>query len=448
MIKEIKIPDIGEKVESGQVVEILVKKGESVQLDQGILEMETDKAVVEIPTEDSGVITEILVKEGDTVTIGQVVAKIDTEGSADDSGEESGSATEKKEEKSSEESKEKESKEDEPEEKESEPERPERKQAAKKAPPPEPKKSDAPAKKPIDIPASPSVRHLARELGVDIARVSGSGPGGRITAEDVKKFVHHAVDGDSGTPKQAQSPGGMPDFSQWGDVYRVPLTQVRKLISQSTSNSWSMIPHVTQFDEADISHVNAFIEKHRGTVAKEGGKLTVTAVLLKVMAKALQRFPKFNASIDVQNEELILKKYVHIGMAVDTDRGLLVPVIRDADKKGIVELAADLKDIADRTRDKKVKPDEMEGGTFTISNQGSIGGTNFTPIVLWPQVAILGVSRTAARLVENDGDIEKRHFLPLALSYDHRVIDGADAARFLRWVAEALESPLLLHLEG
>jgi pyruvate dehydrogenase E2 component (dihydrolipoamide acetyltransferase) len=239
----------------------------------------------------------------------------------------------------------------------------------------------------------------------------------------------------------------MPDFSRWGETDIEEMETVRRLTAQSTAASWTTIPHVTQFDEADITGLMGFIEKNAPKVEKAGAKLTVTAIITRVCAEALKRFPRFNASIDVANRRIILKRYVHIGIAADTPRGLLVPVIRDADQRSIVDLAKAIGDLAQRARNKKIKPDELEGGTFSISNQGGIGGVGFTPIVLWPQVAILGVSRSTVKPVFVQDRFEPRTILPLSLSYDHRIIDGADAARFLRWICDGLEQPMTLFLD-
>ncbi|NIP44401.1 MAG: branched-chain alpha-keto acid dehydrogenase subunit E2, partial [candidate division Zixibacteria bacterium] len=349
----------------------------------------------------------------------------------------------------------KEGAEEEEEEPEEEEEKEKEKPAAKKKEPE--KKKPAPKKKEEEkeeekklAPAAPSVRRLARELGADINLIPGSGPGGRISLEDVKRYVRHVIEGGRASlPEAAEGIKEMPDFSRWGDITRKPLSKVRSIIAGGTAQSWSLIPHVTQFDKADITELEKFRKKYTKAVEKEGGKLTVTAILLKVIVAALKKYPRFNASIDPQKGEVIYKEYYNIGMAVDTDRGLLVPVIPDVDKKSIFDLSVELLELADRTRDKKVKPDELEGGTFTISNQGGIGGTDFTPIVFWPQVAILGVSRASRQPVfdEDEGTFKPRIILPLSLSYDHRIIDGADAARFLKWVTEALEHPLLLDFE-
>jgi pyruvate dehydrogenase E2 component (dihydrolipoamide acetyltransferase) len=439
MIKEIKIPEIGEKVESGSVIELLVKEGDAVEVDQSLIEFETDKAVVEIPSPEKGTITEILVKAGQEVKIGEAIAKIDTNSSAPPKKEEA------KEEDKVEEEPEKESK--------PTPEAPAKKEAATaKAEPAEPSpdlsssEGDASGEA---APASPSVRRLARELGADINKVAGTGPGGRITDEDVKRHVKQLVTGAAG---RGAAPGfatpELPDFSAFGEIERKPMSHVRRLTMDSMSLAWRTIPHVTQFDRADITELETVRKKFGKAAEKDGTKLTITSMLLKVVAAALKKFPAFNASIDEANNQIILKKYIHVGIAVDTDRGLLVPVIRDVDKKSILELAKNLQDVSDRSRNKKVQPDEFEGGSFTISNQGSIGGTDFTPIVYWPQVAILGVSRGMVEPRYIDGELKPRNILPLSLSYDHRAVDGADAARFLTWVKNALEHPILIHFDA
>ena len=238
----------------------------------------------------------------------------------------------------------------------------------------------------------------------------------------------------------------LPDFSRWGEIEITELTAVRRLTANSVATSWQMVPHVTQFDQCDITHLESFLSQKRAALEKEGIKLTVTAVVAKVCALALLKFPRFNASIDMSKEQLIFKKYIHLGIAVATKRGLLVPVVRQADQKSIGELAGDIADMAERARGKRLKPDEMEGGTFTISNQGGIGGTQFTPIVMWPQVAIIGISRAAVKPIYKEGQWQPRSILPLALSYDHRIIDGADAASFLKWICDSLEQPFMLHL--
>ena len=305
-------------------------------------------------------------------------------------------------------------------------------------------------------PAAPSVRRLARVLGVDIYQVQGSGPGGRISEKDVRNFVRVTMQritcGGSAPVVHGEFPGlhaqrPLPDFSKWGAITREPLSRVRELTADAMSYAWSTIPMVTQYDQAQVSEIEAFRQEYNRRAISEN-RLTMTAILVKVCAAALKAFPRFNSSLDLASKELVLKQYVHVGVAVDTPAGLLVPVIRDADRKGIETLALELNEIAEKTRERKIGPEVMEGGTFTISNLGGVGGTSFTPIVYAPQVAILGVS-TATLLPEWDGEkFVPRLIMPLSLTYDHRVIDGADGARFLRWVCEALDNPLQLVMKG
>jgi pyruvate dehydrogenase E2 component (dihydrolipoamide acetyltransferase) len=297
-------------------------------------------------------------------------------------------------------------------------------------------------------PAAPSVRRMARELGVDINIVPGSGDGGRISVDDVKAHAKRLLAGGatSGSPGVAHEP--LPDFSRWGDVERQEMRGVRRKTAEHLAAAWSTIPLVTQCDLADITNLEELRKKYGKQVEAAGGNLTVTAVAVKIIASALRVFPQFNASVDMNAGELILKKYVHIGIAVDTDRGLLVPVIRNADQKNIVQLAVELTQLSEKARSRKLTLEEMQGGCFSISNLGGIGGTYFTPLVNLPEVAILGISRASMQPRFENGAFVPRFMLPLSLSYDHRVIDGADGIRFLRWVAEALEQPFLLALQG
>lgn len=443
MIKEVVIPEIGENITSGDVVRLLVREGEIVQVDQSLLELETDKAVVEIPSTVAGKIVSILVAEGTTVDVGRPIVKIDD--SVTDSEKPSAPAkTESQVDKEPEAPQEQEpdegtsetATESEPDE-EAEPESKREPEPEKAAAPSTPKTQSS--KSPVSAP--PSVRRLARELGVDLAAVSGSGPGGRISADDVKNFAKGVVSG-MGTPS-----GGVAVASAEA-TERVPMSKVRKLTAEAMAHSWTTVPHVTQFDKADITDLEEARKKFSKEVEAGGGKLTITSILTKVIAAALKVFPQFNASVDMEKEEIVLKKSFHIGVAVDTERGLLVPVVRDVDRKNIAELSSELADLAERARSKKIKPDELDGGNFTISNLGGIGGTIFSPIVYSPQVAILGVGRAEMRPRFIEGRFMPRLMLPLAVSYDHRVIDGADGARFLRWVCEALEEPFLMPLSG
>jgi len=465
MIKEITIPEIGENVDSGDVVGVLVSEGDIIDADQGVIEVETEKAVVEIPSPAKGEIVEISVGVGDSVKVGQVIGKIDTESvkessdtySLKETGQTEKPKTDKKENTEDIEKDERvvkgtvksetpaavEATKNDEQEEEKKPKKKETISESQK----QPDRHES-----IPAPASPSVRRLARELGADIENINGSGPGGRITQEDVKEYVRSTVKGGKPQPKAAETVASsgqrpIPDFSKWGEIETEPLSKVRRITAENVSYSWNVAPHVTQFDEADVTWFDEFRKKYSKEVEKAGGKLTLTAVIIKTIAAALKRYPKFNSTIDTDKGELIYKKYFNIGIAADTDRGLLVPVLRDADEKGVKQIAVEMTDLAERARNKRIDPDEMEGGTFTISNQGAIGGVQFTPIILWPQVAILGVSRSSIKPKYIDGDWKPRMILPLSLSYDHRVIDGAEAARFLKWVAEALEHPLVLDFD-
>lgn len=474
MIKEIKIPEISENVTSGKVVEVLVEPGDDLKVDDPVIEFETEKAVVEIPSPFEGRITEVLVQEGEEMNVGDVIAKIDTEKGA--AGEENGkegaeaqaegdggkteskSAAEEKAPAEEEVIKERPERKDEAEEKKEEKAETADSEGAagegeeEKARQAEEKRPQAVADKRALAAASPSVRRFARELGVDIYAVKAAGPGDRITEADVKAYVKKELSAESKpgvaehSPAPAERPA-LPDFSRWGEVETRELTSVRRLTAGSVAVSWQTVVHVTQFERVDITAAMDFMGRNADKVADQGGKLTITAVLMKICAAALTRFPAFNASIDPANNQLISKKYVHIGLAVDTPRGLLVPVVRNADRKTILELAVEIVELARRARNKKIKPDEMEGGTFTISNQGGIGGTDFTPVVFWPQAAILGVSRATTEPRYVDGELRPRTVLPLALSYDHRIADGADAARFVRWIRDSIEHPLTVHLD-
>ncbi|MFO7653481.1 MAG: 2-oxo acid dehydrogenase subunit E2 [Candidatus Krumholzibacteriia bacterium] len=523
MAQAIKVPEVSEGVTEGTVISLAVAEGDAVEADQTLLELETDKAVVALPAPFAGRITAIKVSEGDVVQVGQVVMEGEPSGDgagapAVETGEaEAGPArTEPKESASAmaganaEAAGERAAREaadqpvetqDVPAAKAPPPEEPPREdpgeQPPRKEPPPEePPREEPPAEEPprkepgeqpprkepppeepdqrpatgdADLttarqgdevaPAAPSVRRLARELGVDIYQVPGSGPGGRIAEDDVRGFVKQAMEQLDGFQAQvaagAAPPGGvglsaarpLPDFTRWGEVERQPLSRIRELTGEAMSTTWATIPMVTQYDRADITAVEEFREQQNRR-APDDAKVTMTAILLKVCAAAMKAFPQVNSSLDPAARELVLKKYVHVGVAVDTPHGLLVPVVRDVDRKGIGHLARELNELAGRTRERKVKPEEMEGGTFTISNLGGIGGTAFTPLVYAPQAAILGVSRAEMMPVWDGQGFHPRLMLPLSLTYDHRIVDGADGARILRWICRALEQPLHLVLEG
>jgi len=427
MPTEIKLPALKENVESVEVNAVMVKPGDSVTAGQPLLEVQADKATLDVPAPQAGRVVEVRCKAGETIKVGQVFIVLDEGG-----GTASGPGAKKET---------------------PAPTPP----APKPTPTPTPKATPTPAvvQTPLAAPtatleplvsggdgfvrAGPATRRLARELGVDLHQVNGSERSGRITQDDIKSFVKGRISGGL----SVSAPSGpvvappMPKFEDFGVVQREPLSKIRRLTAEQMSRAWNLIPHVTQNDDADITELEAFRKSRDG----KGPKLTVTAFALKACALALKQFPNFNASIDMAANQLVLKSYYNIGVAVDTERGLLVPVIRDVNKKSVEQLAVELQEIAEKARQGKA---DMSGGTFTITNLGGIGGTGFTPIVNWPEVAILGMSRGKMQPVFKDGQFVPRLLLPLSLSYDHRLIDGAAAARFTRFVAELLENPWLM----
>ncbi len=451
---EFKLPELGENISQGDLVRLMIAPGSKVSEGQPVMELETDKAVVEVPSSISGVVKEVKVKEGEKIKVGQLIFTL-----------EGGTAAQP------------------------EPSRPrtapvehvsgqhgarlafqaairaEGKTEEQALPPDQPREQVPAFSMPVQlgkvagtehrqpIPAAPHVRRLAREIGVDIYEVKGTGPGGRISEDDVKSFakamLSAAVSAVQAPPRAGHfAAPKLPDFGKWGKIERVSIRGVRRKTAEHLAEAWNTIPHVTQHDRADITELEQLRARFAPKAEEAGGKMTVTAIALKVCAAALKVFPQFNASIDMEHEEIVYKQYIHIGVAADTDRGLLVPVIRDVDKKNIVELAVELSQLSKKAREKKLTPGEMEGGTFTITNLGGIGGVGFTPIVNHPEVAILGLSRSRTEPEWINGKFEPRLILPLSLSYDHRLIDGADAARFLRWIAEAFEQPFLLSVQG
>lgn len=445
MATEFVLPALGDGIDGGTLVKILVKAGDAVEENQSVLELETDKAVLEVPSTVSGTIQSIAAKEGSKIKVGDPVFTVDAaaDGSAPKSettqtestpivtGDVSQSAQAMNG---------------------TAPAPPAPEQSEIVAPPPTLAPPSTSASAPTEtrdgrepIPASPSVRRLAREVGVNVYDVQGSGPGGRIGEEDVKAHARRALSG--GVLSGGMPSAALPDFSKFGAIEVEPLSNVRRATANQMARSWQA-PHVTQFDKADITNLEALRKKYSKDAEKRGGKLTVTAILLKVVVAALKKFPQFNASLDLANDQIVYKQYFNIGVAVDTPRGLLVPVLRDVDQKSLYDLAAELGEIAGRARDKKTGLEELSGGCFTITNLGGIGGTSFTPIVNTPEVAILGVARGSMEPKWNGQSFEPRMMLPLSLSYDHRAIDGADGARFLRFTAEALEEPFLLTLES
>jgi pyruvate dehydrogenase E2 component (dihydrolipoamide acetyltransferase) len=446
---EFKLPELGENISQGDLVRLMISPGMKVSEGQPVMELETEKAVIEVPSSVAGVVKDVCVKQGEKVKVGQVIFTLQGAAAAPVAGPKhapvehvSGQhaarlafqAAIRAEGKSEEQA--------------LPPDQPQAPLPAFAMPEQLGKVAGTEHREPV--PAAPHVRRLARELGIDIHDVKGTAPGGRISEEDVKahskQLLLAAVAVETQTPHIAQPE--LPDFSKWGKIERVSMRGVRRKTAQHLWEAWHTVPHVTQNDRADITELEQLRARFAPKAAEAGGKMTVTAIALKVCASALRIFPQFNASIDLSKEEIIYKQYVNIGVAVDTDRGLLVPVIREVDKKNIVELAAELTQLSQKARDKKLTPAEMEGGTFTITNLGGIGGTGFSPIVNYPEVAILGLSRSSTEPVWMNGKFEPRLVLPLSLSYDHRLIDGADAARFLRWIAEAFEQPFLLSVQG
>ena len=479
MANEFKIPELGENVSAGDVVRILVKPGDALAKDQAVLELETDKATIEVPSNVAGTVKEIKVKAGDKVKVGQLVLTLDeaaagapepkTAAKADPKAD---AASRPKEQPAgaAEEGGLSQKGAAEPQGNDQGAERGAQEREQGIAEPPEGQSADAPRQKRgevVDInrgtrpqqapapeaaagpapPAAPSVRRLARELGVDIGRVTGSGDAGRISVEDIQAYVKDAL----ANPGVAGGGVGvtgqpLPDFTKWGEVERKPMSNIRRKTAEHLGHAWQVIPHVTQHDHADITALEALRKQYGPQAEKAGGKLTMTAIALKIVAGALRKFPQFNSSLDTAKNEIVYKKGIHIGVAADTERGLLVPVVRDVDRKGVIELAAELAKASEKARGGKLALDEMQGGGFTITNLGGIGGTSFTPIVNWPEVAILGISRGAIEPKWDGQMFQPRLMLPLSLSYDHRVIDGADAARFVRWVAEAFEQPFVTWL--
>ncbi len=434
MATEIKLQALKENVETVEVNAVKVAAGDVVAKDQTLLEVQADKAALDVPSPMAGRVSKVLVKAGDQVKIGQAYIVLEAA-----NGDGTAAVPVAK------------------------PAEPVVKKPEPSAPPPP--KDVRPTAKPVEmprpapaaearpaevatadkvVPAGPATRRLARELGIDLHQVHGSGKHGRVVEEDVKEYVRQLAAGTAAPSAVGGVPAApaLPKFENFGPVVREELTRVRKLTAKQMSLAWSLIPHVTQHDLADITELEAFRKQQSDG---KGPKLTVTAFVLKACAVALKQYPTFNASLDLANNQLVLKHYYHVGVAVDTEAGLLVPVLRDVDKKSVFELAQELTDTAGKARHGKA---DMTGGTFTVTNLGGIGGTGFTPIVNWPEVAILGLSRSRLEPVVRGGQVVPRLMLPLSLSYDHRVIDGASAARFARRIAEMLENPLVMLLHA
>ncbi len=419
---DVKLPKLGEGADAGVVVSLFVKEGDAVAKDQPLLEIENEKAVASIPSPAAGTVVKIFVKPGDKIGVGQRLLALND-----------GAAT-------------------------AAPDRaeapaPEAKPVAA-APVPraatpepvEPPAEEGDEGKPTAPPAaSPSVRRMAKELGIDLAKVRGSQRGGRIVMADVRAYIERlqklaaratAAAGQPAAAKPAKEPV---DFSKWGPVTVKPLSPLRQVIARRMAESWAEVPRVTQFDDADVTRLLDLRKRFVAAYEQKGVRLTLTGFVLKALVNTLQKHPQLNASLDATGENLVLKSYFHIGIAVDTEAGLIVPVIRDADKKSLVELSRELEDVAKKARERKVSADDLKGGTFTISNQGGIGGAHFTPVINLPEVAILGIGRGVVKPVWREGKFEPRTLMPLGLSYDHRVIDGGSAARFIVDLVQAIE---------
>ena len=401
---DVKLPKLGEGADSGVVVNLFVKEGDTVARDQAILELENEKAVASIPSTGAGVVAKIYVKPGDRIGIGQRILTLT------ESGQPAASAPS---------------------------------QPITAVAPVEDENEEEPTSTVAPV-AAPSVRKMARELGIDLRKVRGSEAGGRIVLADVRNYIQRLI-ASSAKPKAGGAHGvtrpiaEQVDFSKWGPVSRKPLSPLRQVIARRMGESWNAVPRVTQFDEADFTRLNELRKKFAAKYEKKGARLTLTPLVLKAVAETLKKHPLFNSSLDEGTNEIVLKEYCHIGVAVDTEQGLLVPVIRDVDKKSILDLAKELEHLAAKARDRKISAEELKGGTFTISNQGAIGGAHFTPIVNVPEVAILGLGRGAMKPVARDGKVVIRMMTPLGLSYDHRVIDGGEAARFIVDLVAALQ---------
>ncbi len=431
---EFKLPNLAEGVTSADVAELHVKEGDTVEVGQALMDLETDKAVIPLESPQTGKISRLLVKQGDTIKIGQVVAHIDAAGAANAA---SNGVTDTKASPAATvaASKASEAAED---------------PATVKTAPPKTSAAAATSAAPwsngsTPVAAGPATRRMARELGVDLSNIRGTGSGGRITSEDVARSFAGSSSGSGGGGGITVPP--LPDFSSFGTVERQPYTRLQKTVANNLSLAWQIIPHVTQHDLADITDIENARKRFVENAGKNAPKVTMTAITMKAIVACLQQFPHFNSSYDSQKGELVLKKYYHLGVAVDTPTGLVVPVIRDVDQKTVVQLANELTNVAEKARNGKLSIEDMRGGTFTITNLGGIGGTSFTPIVNYPEVAILGMSRSQKQLQLVNGELKERLMLPFSLSYDHRVVNGADAARFLVKLAGMFTDPFRLLVE-
>jgi len=421
MSRSFKLPDLGEGIHEGEVLAVHVSVGQEVKEGDIILEVETDKAAVEIPSPFSGTVSEVFVKPGDMVKVGDVMMTFGNGEEAD--GVEVASPDKIPAEAA---------------------------ETEKVVSPSEAEQTKRP------VPASPATRRLARELGVDLHRVTPTGPGSLVTAADVRAFAERGKEAvvppaaGEGVPAEAPAVSipspALPDFAKWGPVERVPFRSIRRTTARQMSIAWSQIPHVASQDQVDITKLEAFRQKHKAEIEAEGGRLTMTVFALKAVATALKTYPQFNATLDVQAGEIIIKNYFHIGVAVNTDSGLIVPVVRDVDRKSIKELSIELYDVVEKTRSRKISRDDLQGGTFTITNAGAMGGGYFAPIINFPEVAILGMGQgrlqpAVVAKANGEQEIAPRLIMPIVLCIDHRVLDGADAIKFLNVIIQALEDP-------
>jgi pyruvate dehydrogenase E2 component (dihydrolipoamide acetyltransferase) len=411
---DVKLPKLGEGADSGVVVNLFVKEGDTIAKDQAIMELENEKAVASIPSTAAGVVTKVYVKAGDRISAGQKILSVGGDAAATAAPAPAAA-----------------------------PKPAAKKAVAQASPEPEPvavEEESPDIEEEVStaaIATSPSIRKMAREFGIHLGKIRGSGSGGRIVSADVRAYIQRLMKA-AAKPAVVAATAAAPakpaavqiDFSQWGPILKKPVTPLRKVIARRMSESWSSVARVTQFDDIDFTRLGELRKKFAPAYEAKGVKLTLTPFVLAAVAGTLRKHSIFNSSLDEVASEIILKEYIHLGIAVDTDQGLMVPVIRDVDKKSLFDLAKELELLAARARDRKISADEMKGGTFTISNQGAIGGAHFTPIINLPEVAILGLGRGALKPVVRDGKIEARMMTPMALSYDHRVIDGGSAARF------------------
>lgn len=481
---DFKLPSLGEDIQEADVLKILVSEGDTVTADQPIMEIETEKATLDVPAEAAGTVSKIHVGEGDTIQVGQLIITIDSGPPAapaeptapSEPAAPEGGRQQAEEPKPAEQPAAEAQPTPEPEPEVEEPRRREERADPVRQPAPAPTAATAPPTRtpeaaetapPADRPvfASPSVRKFAREVGVDLEALEGTGPGGRISEDDVKLAARSrpaAAPSTAAGSAEAGAPGvnllhglasefrELPDFSQWGPVQREKLTRLRRTVARNMTQAWTEIPHVHLQHHADITAMEELRQQFKDRARAAGGNLTISVMMIKVVAAALRAHPRANSSYDVEAQELVLKDYVHIGVAVDTDRGLVVPKIENVDEKNIIEISVELNEIAERARTNSLTVEEMRGSTFTVTNLGSLGTGYFAPIINWPEVAVLGLGRAQRQAVWNaeKGAFEPRLIMPMSLGHDHRVLDGADGARFMTWIVEAIRNPMLMALEG